>query len=207
MKIKVQNIAGQAVREIDLPDEIYGLPMNEHVLHSVVKSYRANRRQGNASVKTRSFVSGTGKKPFRQKGTGNARQGTSRSPNMPGGAVAHGPNPRSYDQKINQKTKELALKVVLSDKVKHGKLIVVDDFALSKFSTSQVAKTLTGLNVGSALLSDERKDQYLYLSARNIKTSTAKLPAEINAEDLLRYESFVVSETGLNALHQRLGVK
>lgn len=207
MKIKVKNITGEEVKEIDVPDSIYSLPLNDHILHSVVKAYRANRRQGTASVKTRSFVSGTGAKPFRQKGTGNARQGTSRSPNMPGGAVVHGPQPRSYDQKINQKARQLALKVVLSDKVKHGKLVVVDDFLLSQFSTKHIAKLLGALDVKSALLADERKDNFLYLSSRNLKTSTAKLPAEINAEDLLRYESFVVSETGLNALHQRLGVK
>lgn len=207
MKIKVKDISGNDVKEIDIPDDVYNLPLNDHIIHSVVKSYRANRRQGTASAKTRSFVSGTGAKPFRQKGTGNARQGTSRSPNMPGGAVVHGPQPRSYEQKINQKARQLALKVVLSDKVKHGKLIVVDDFTLSQFSTKHVAKALTALKVGGALLADERKDNFLYLSTRNLKTSTAKLPAEINAEDLLRYESFVISENGLNALHQRLGVK
>ena len=207
MNIKVKDVTGKEIKEIALPEEVYGLPLNDHILHSVVKAYRANRRQGTHSVKTRSFVSGTGKKPFRQKGTGNARQGTSRSPNMPGGAVVHGPQPRSYDQKMNQKAKQLALKVALSDKFRHGKLVVVDDFSLSQFSTKSIAKALNALNVKSALLADERKDSFLYMSSRNLKAATAKLPSEVNTEDLLRYESFVISETGLNALHQRLGVK
>lgn len=207
MQIEVKNIEGKTVKKIDLPDAIFGLELNDHVLHSVVKAYRANRRQGTHSTKTRAFVSGGGKKPFRQKGTGNARQGTSRSPNMPGGAVAHGPKPRDYRQKLNRKTMQLGLKVALSDKVRHGKLIVVDDFAISSYSTKQVLKTLGALGAPRALLADERKDDFLYKSTRNILGSSVKTPAEINTEDLLRHESLIISENGLNALGQRLGGK
>lgn len=205
MKVEVKNIEGQKVEEIDLPESIYDLPLNEHVLHHVVKAYRANRRQGTHATKTRSLVSGTGKKPFKQKGTGNARQGSTRGPHMPGGAVVHGPQPRDYSQKINQATKTLAMKIALSDKLRHGKLVVVDDFAISGFSTKQIAKSLKALGSEKALLSDERKDSFLHFSARNLRYAAVKQPNEVNVEDLLRFESFVISKNGLNALNQRLG--
>lgn len=205
MKVKVKNISGQDVKEIELPEAIYGLPMNDHLLHSVVKAYRANKRQGTHATKTRSFVSGSGKKPFRQKGTGNARQGTTRSPNMPGGAVVHGPQPRDYSQKVNKKSRQLALKLVLSNKFASGKLIVIDDFSLSKHSTKHISGVMKALGVKSALFTDERKDEFLYFSARNLESASSKMPAEVNAEDLLRYENLIISENGLNALGQRLG--
>ena len=161
---------------------------------------------GGVSVRGQSeCVSGGGKKPFRQKGTGNARQGTSRSPHMPGGAVAHGPQPRDYTQKINSKVKKLAVKVALSDKYRHGKVDVVDDFSISAYSTKQVLGFMKALDVSSALVTDERKDDFLYKSTRNINGAFCKSAAELNAEDLLRYESLVISENALNALHQRLG--
>lgn len=204
MQIEVKNISGSQVKTIDLPESIYAVEMNDHVLYSVVKAYRSNRRQGTHSTKSRSMVSGGGKKPFRQKGTGNARQGSSRSPLMPGGAVAHGPKPRDYTQKINKQLKKLALKVVLSEKVRHGKLVVVDDFAISNYSTKHILSALKNLGVNKGLLADERKDDFLFKSTRNIHGAAAKSPLEINAEDLLRYESLVISENGLNALHQRI---
>lgn len=206
MKWDVTNIKGEKVREIDLPDAIYNVEMNEAVLHSVVKAYLANKRQGTHATKTRSLVSGGGKKPFRQKGTGNARQGSSRSPLMPGGATAHGPQPRDYRQHINQKQKKLALKIALSDKVRHNKLILVDDFAINKYSTKHIVSALKVLgDAGNALLADERKDDFLYRSARNIHKVKAVLPAEMNTEDVLRHETLVLSETALKALEQRLG--
>lgn len=204
MQIKVKDINGKEVKSIDLPDAIYGVEMNEHVLHTVVKAYRANRRQGTHATKTRSFVSGGGKKPFKQKGTGGARAGTSRSPLMPGGAVTHGPQPRDYSEKVNKKMRNLALRVALSDKVRHGKLIVVNDFAISEYSTKQVLKTMKALKVTTALLADERKDDILFKSARNINGAAARSPAELNVEDILRHESLVISENGINALQQRL---
>lgn len=205
MKLDVKNIKGETVKGIEVPDSIYQVELNEHLIHSVVKGYRANKRQGTHATKTRSTVSGTGKKPFRQKGTGNARQGSNRGPHQEGGSVAHGPQPRDYSCKINKKSKQLAVKMVLSNKVNAGKFVVVEDFELSSFNTKQVAKTLESLGVSNALLSDERKDNFLYFSARNLKTANVKAPSELNAEDLLRYEAFVISENGLNALNQRLG--
>ena len=206
MKWDITNIKGEKIRQIDLPDAIYNVEMNEAVLHSVVKAYQANKRQGTHATKTRSLVSGGGKKPFRQKGTGNARQGSSRSPLMPGGGTAHGPQPRDYRQQINQKQKRLALKVALSDKIRHNRLILVDDFAVNRYSTKHIVSVLKALGgVANALLADERKDDLLYRSARNIHKIRAVLPAEMNTEDVLRHETLILSETALRALEQRLG--
>ena len=205
MQVAVKDMSGKKVKSIDLPESIYGLELNEHVLHHVVKAYRANRRQGTHATKTRSTVNGGGKKPFRQKGTGNARQGTSRSPHYPGGAVSHGPQPRDYTQKVNQKTKTLALKVALSDKVRHGKFVVVDKFAIDSFSTKKVVGALEALEAKHALLAELGVDKVLYRSARNINGAAAKSSAELNAEDVLRYESFVISEQALEDLNKRLG--
>lgn len=207
MQVEVKDINGKAIRKIDLPDSIYGLEMNEQVLHLAVKAYQANRRQGTHATKTRAFVSGGGKKPFKQKGTGGARQGTTRAPHMPGGAISHGPQPRSYTQKLNRKLRSTALKVALSDKVRHNQLVVVDDFAISTYSTKQIAGALKALNVTNALLTDERKDQFLYKSARNIHKIGVICPNELNAEVVLRHESVVISENALTALQQRLEAK
>lgn len=205
MKLDVQNLEGKAVGSIDLPESIYGVEMNEHVLHTVVKAYRANRRQGTHATKTRSLISGTGKKPFRQKGTGSARQGTTRAPHMYHGAVVHGPQPRDYTQQINKKVKQLALKVALSEKVRNNKLVVVKDFTLEKYSTKSVVAALTALTSGvNALVSDERKDDLLFRSTRNIHGAACVAPTAINAENILRYETLVLSETAVKAIAQRI---
>lgn len=208
MKIEVMNIKGESVKSVDLPGSLFGVEMNEPLLHAVCKAYRANRRQGTHATKTRSTVSGSGKKPFRQKGTGNARQGCSRSPLMPGGATSHGPQPRSYRQDLNRKQRKLALKVALSEKVRYSKLVLVDDFAVSNFSTKHIVGALNALKVeGGALLTDERKDKFLYGSARNIHKVGTGHACEINAEDVLRYETLVLSESALESLCKRLGGK
>lgn len=206
MKWDVVNIKGEKVGDCDLPEAIYSVGMNEALLHSVVKAYRANRRQGTHATKTRSLVSGGGKKPFRQKGTGGARQGSSRSPLMPGGATSHGPQPRDYRQGINAKVRQQALRIALSDKVRHQRLVLVDDFAISKYSTKHILGSLKacGTNL-NALLADERKDDFLYRSARNIYRVNAISASEINAEDVLRHETLVLSATAVQALSQRLG--
>jgi len=203
MELQVFSIDGKAVKKINVPDEIYGVEMNGALLHSIVKGYLANKRQGTHATKTRSFVSGGGKKPFKQKGTGGARQGTTRGPNHPGGAEAHGPQPRDYRLAMNRKQRQLALKVALSDKVRHGKLLVVSDFAIGKYNTKHVTKLLSALKAPKALLSDERKDDVLYKSTRNIHGAAAVLPTELNAENVLRYENLIISETALTSLAQR----
>jgi large subunit ribosomal protein L4 len=209
MELKVFNIDGKAVKTIQVPDEIYGLEMNGAVLHQVVKAYQANRRQGTHATKTKSFVSGGGKKPFKQKGTGGARQGSMRNPHMPGGGEAHGPQPRDYRQYVNRKTKQLALKIALSDKARHGKLFVVSDFAISKYSTKHVLGVLSALKAvdNRALLSDERKDDILHRSTRNIHGAAAVQPSELNAENVLRHDHLIISETALTTLAQRFEEK
>ena len=204
MKLDVRDLNGKVVKSIDLPDAIYNVEPSDHVLHTVVKAYRANRRQGTHATKTRSFVSGGGKKPWKQKGTGGARSGSNRSPLWPGGAKCHGPQPRDYSEKVNRKTKQLALRMVLTDKLKHNQLFCINDFGVSKYSTKHVLKTLKVFNLDKVLLADERKDDLLYKSARNIHGVGAKLPSDLNVEDLLRYDALLISENGLNALHQRI---
>lgn len=207
MQVAVKNIKGQEIRKISLPESIFGVEMNEHVIHTVIKGYQANRRQGTHATKTRTMVAGGGKKPFKQKGTGSARQGSSRSPVNPGGGTAHGPQPRDYTQKMNRSLRRLALKVALSDKVRHGQLLVVDDFAVSSFSTKHVAKVLGALKVEKALLADERKDNFLHLSTRNIYGSDAVGTADLNAESVVRHRAVIISETALKILNQRLEEK
>lgn len=204
MELQVFSIDGKAVKMIQVPDEIYNVEMNTAVLHSVVKAYRANRRQGTHATKTKAFVSGGGKKPFKQKGTGGARQGSTRNPHMPGGGEAHGPQPRDYRQYTPKKSRQLALKIALSDKARHGKLFVVNDFAIGKHSTKHVLKVMASFNAAKALISDERKDDILYKSTRNIYGADAVNPTELNAENVLRYDSLIISETALTALAQRL---
>ncbi|MEI6832702.1 MAG: 50S ribosomal protein L4 [bacterium] len=204
MEIQVKDIQGKAVKKVALSGDIFGVEMNEHLLHLVVKAYQANRRQGTHATKTKAMVSGGGKKPFKQKGTGEARQGSTRSPLNPGGGVSHGPQPRDYNEKVNASAKQVALAVALSDKVRHSRLIVVDDFKVSgKPSTKHVVKALKALKAEKALVLDERKDDLLFRSTRNIHGAACVAPSEVNAEHVLRYENFVISETGLNALQQR----
>ncbi len=204
MNWDVLNNKGEKVRAVALSDDIFNVEMNEAVLHSVVKAYSANRRQGTHATKTRSLVSGGGKKPFRQKGTGNARQGSSRSPLMPGGATVHGPQPRCYREYTNKKSKNLALRIALSDKVRHKRLVIVDDFGIAAYKTKAVLDVVGVFKSEKALLADSRSDDFLYRSARNIK-GIASLPAqEINAENVLRYETLIISEKALKSLEQRL---
>jgi large subunit ribosomal protein L4 len=205
MQVQVKDIKGNNVKSIDLPDSIYNVELNDHVLHHVVKAYLANKRQGTHATKTRAYVSGGGKKPYKQKGTGGARAGSTRAHNRPGGAVAHGPQPRDYRLKLNKKVKALAIRVALSDKARHGKLVVVSDFAdVNAYSTKAVLGALKALNAPKALLSDVRDDDFLYRSARNIHGADVKSPLDFNAMDLLRYETLVISEKALEALNARV---
>ncbi len=207
MELQVYGIDGKATKKINVPDEIYNVEMNTAVLHSVVKAYQANRRQGTHATKTKAMVSGGGKKPFKQKGTGGARQGSTRNPHMPGGGEAHGPQPRKYRQFVTKSARQLALKVALSDRARHGKIFVVDDFKIGKYSTKHVEGLLGAFKAGKALLSDERKDDILYKSTRNIHGAQAVLPTELNAENVLRYENLIISVNALTSLAQRFEEK
>jgi large subunit ribosomal protein L4 len=206
MKWNVLNIKGDKVGSVDLPASIFAVEMNEGVLHSVVKSYRANRRQGTHATKTRSFVSGGGKKPFKQKGTGGARQGSSRSPLMPGGGTSHGPQPRDYREDINRKVRQQAVRIALSDRVRHNQLVLVDDFCAEAYSTKKVCKSLEAIKSGTnALLVDARTDDFLYRSARNIYGIDVAWPTNINAENILAHKAVVMTKSALEVLTKRLG--
>ena len=204
MNWDVFNNKGQKLRAIALPEDIFGVEMNEGVLHSVVKAYNANKRQGTVATKTKSEVSGGGKKPFKQKGTGNARQGSSRSPLMPGGGTVHGPQPRCHREYTNKKVRNLALRIALSDKARHNKLIIVDDFGLSSYKTKAVLEMLASFKSMKTLLSDSTTQDFLHRSSRNIKDVSSVAVQEINAENVLRYETLIISEKALKSIEQRL---
>jgi large subunit ribosomal protein L4 len=157
-------------------------------------------------VKTRAFVSGGGKKPFKQKGTGNARQGSTRSPLMPGGAVLHGPVPRDYRQYVSKKTKRLALCVALSDKIRHGRLVIVDDFKVEGYKTAHMLGVIKGLERQGQkiLIADEGVNDRLYTSSRNIKCVNVVSALLMSAEDVLRQETLIISEAAVKSLGQRL---
>jgi large subunit ribosomal protein L4 len=205
MQVEVKDILGKAVGKVDLPEAIFDRPMNEHVLYLVTKAYRANRRQGTHATKTKSMVSGGGKKPFKQKGTGSARQGSSRASNMPGGGIAHGPQPRSYRQDINAKTKQLALAVALSDKLRHNKLHVLRDLDLNKYSSKHVVGILKNFGTASGLFADHREDDYLWRSARNVYKSSGFEANAINCEHVLLHDDVFITEKALAELQKRLG--
>jgi large subunit ribosomal protein L4 len=204
MNIEVKDIAGKKIKSVTLSPEIFSVEMKEHVLHLAVKAYRANMRQGTHATKTKAMVAGGGKKPFKQKGTGEARQGSTRSPLNPGGGVSHGPQPRNYHEKVNRNAKRVALSVALSDRAKNGKVVVIDDLKIAKANTKQMAIFVKGLKLtGKSLIVDERKDDFLYLSARNIYGVSSTSPSKVTAADVLRFDNLILTENALNALQQR----
>lgn len=211
MNINIVNSAGGAVKDLKISDDL--LIGSPKVVHSVVKAYRASRRQGTHATKTRAMVSGGGKKPIKQKGTGGARQGSSRSPLMPGGGVAHGPQPRSYTEKINHKVKSVALKSALKDRFDNNKIYVIDNFNCLEPKTKKILEIFKALKIEpghsgdrkTVLLSDlQSSNNFLYLSAKNIKGVSVISPTLVNAEDILKHELLLISEKAWSKLEQRL---
>ena len=193
-KIDVYNIEGKKVSDIELKDEVFGIIPNEDVVHSVLKNYLANQRQGTQNTKTRSEVSGGGKKPWRQKGTGRARQGSIRAPQWIKGGIALGPKPRSYKYTVNKKERRLAIKSILSSKVAESQLVVVDKFNFKEIKTKQMAVALKNLKVEEkALILLPEKDMNVQKSARNIEGVKTSLVNTINVYDLLKYNKLVVT--------------
>ena len=193
-KIDVYNIEGKKVSDIELKEEIFGIVPNEDVVHSVLKNYLANQRQGTQNTKTRSEVSGGGKKPWRQKGTGRARQGSIRAPQWIKGGIALGPKPRSYKYSVNKKERRLAIKSILSSKVAESQLVVVDKFDFKEIKTKQMAVALKNLKVAEkALILLPEKDMNVQKSARNIEGVKTSLVNTINVYDLLKYNKLVVT--------------
>ena len=193
-KIDVYDIKGKKVSDLELNEEIFGIEPNETVVHSVLVNYLANQRQGTQSTKTRSEVSGGGRKPWRQKGTGRARQGSIRAPQWIKGGIALGPKPRSYKYTVNKKEKRLAIKSVLSSKVLENSLVVVDKIELKEIKTKNMVNALASLKVTeSALILLPEKNEAVQKSARNIENVKTSLVNTINVYDLLKYKKLVVT--------------
>ena len=193
-KIDVYNIEGKKVNDVELKEDIFGIIPNEELVHSVIVNYLANQRQGTQSTKTRAEVRGGGKKPWRQKGTGRARQGSIRAPHWVGGGIALGPKPRSYSYKLNKKERRLAIKSCLSSKVIENELTVVDKFEFNEIKTKEVAKMLNNLKLeGKTLILLPEKNEIIQKSARNIKGVKTLSVNTINAYDLVNYKNLVIT--------------
>ena len=193
-KIDVYDIEGKKVNDVELNEDIFGIIPNEELVHSVIVNYLANQRQGTQSTKTRAEVRGGGKKPWRQKGTGRARQGSIRAPHWVGGGIALGPKPRSYSYKLNKKEKRLAIKSWLSSKVIENELTVVDKIELKEIKTKEVAKMLNNLKLaGKTLILLPEKNEVIQKSARNIEGVKTLSVNTINAYDLVNYNNLVIT--------------
>lgn len=193
-EVSVLNMEGNEVEKLNLNDSIFGVEINEHLVHLAVVSQLANNRQGTQSARTRSEVRGGGRKPWRQKGTGHARQGSIRAPQWTGGGVVFAPKPREYSKKLNKKERRLALKSALTSRVNENKFIVVDEFKFEDVKTKNVANMLNNLNVKKALVIMGDKNDNLILSARNIPGVKTALTSTINVYDILKYDTVVVSK-------------
>ena len=192
--VKVYNMSGAEVGTIDLSDDIFGIEASESVMHLAVVQYLANQRQGTQSAKTRAEVRGGGRKPWRQKGTGRARQGSTRSPQWTGGGVVFAPKPRDYSFKLNKKVKRLALKSAFSTKCLEEKIIVLDELTLSGVKTKEMAKVLENINAGKALIVMEGANTNVILSTRNIPDVKTTGVNSINVYDLLKYNTLVMTK-------------
>ena len=202
-KIDVYNMEGKKVSDVELNDNIFGIEPNEAVVHSVLVNYLANQRQGTQSTKTRSEVSGGGRKPWRQKGTGRARQGSIRAPQWVKGGIALGPRPRSYKYTVNKKERRLAIRSVLSSKVLENNLVVLDKAEMKEIKTQAMVKTLANLKVeGKTLILLPEKNENVQKSARNIKNVKTTLVNTINVYDLLKYNKLVVTLDAVKKLEE-----
>ena len=213
-KVAVYNIEGKEVEKIDLNDAVFGVEINEHLVHMAVVAQLANKRQGTQSAKTRSEVSGGGRKPWRQKGTGHARQGSTRSPQWTGGGVVFAPKPRDYSIKMNKKEKAIAIKSALTAKVNDSKLVVVDNFNVDEIKTKKVATILNNLKAEKALIVTNGKNENLVLSAKNIpnvRTSSIEVlnnedarevRSTISVYDIMKYDTLVVTKDAVAAIEE-----
>ncbi len=200
--VKVYNIDGKEVGQLELNDSVFGVEINEHLVHMAVVSQLANKRQGTQSAKTRSEVSGGGRKPWRQKGTGHARQGSTRAPQWTGGGVVFAPKPRDYVVKLNKKEKQAALKSALTSKVQDEKFIVLDALTLEEAKTSKFAGILKNLEVHKALVVTKDVDKNVVLSARNIPDVKTTEAASVNVYDILKYDTVVITKDAVAAIEE-----
>ena len=201
-KVSVYNIYGKEVGSIELNDAVFGVEVNEHLVHLAVVNQLANKRQGTQSAKTRSEVSGGGRKPWRQKGTGHARQGSTRAPQWTGGGVVFAPKPRDYSFKMNKKEKKIALLSALSSKVNDSKIVVLDSFNLDEIKTKKFAEVMNNIKVSNALFVIEGENKNVVLSGRNIPTVKVSATNEINTYDVLKYDTLVVTKAAVEKLEE-----
>ena len=201
-KVAVYNMEGKEVGKLDLNDAVFGVEVNEHLVHMAVLQQLANNRQGTQKAKTRSEVRGGGRKPWRQKGTGHARQGSTRAPQWTGGGVVFAPVPRDYSFKINKKEKRAALKSALTSRVQENKLIVVDELKLDEIKTKQFAQVMKNLNVDKALVVINDNDQNIVMSAKNIPTVKVAQTNTINVFDILKYSTVVVTKAAVATIEE-----
>ena len=200
--VSVYNIEGKEVGSIELNDAVFGVEVNEHLVHMAVVNQLANNRQGTQSAKTRSEVSGGGRKPWRQKGTGHARQGSTRSPQWTGGGVVFAPKPRDYSFKMNKKEKRIALLSALSSKVAESQIIVLDEFKLDEIKTKKFQDVLNNLSVSKALVVLEDGNKNAELSARNIADVKTAKTNTINVYDILKYNTVIATKAAVQAIEE-----
>ncbi len=200
--VSVYNIEGKEVGSIELNDAVFGVEVNEHLVHMAVVNQLANNRQGTQSAKTRSEVSGGGRKPWRQKGTGHARQGSTRAPQWTGGGIVFAPKPRDYSFKMNKKEKRIALLSALSSKVAESKIVVLDEFKLDEIKTKKFVEVMNNLKVENALVVLEGENKNVVLSGRNIPSVKVIATNEINTYDVLKYTTLVVTKAAVEKLEE-----
>ena len=200
--VDVYNMKGDKTGSLDISDDIFDIKVNEHALHMAVVQYLANQRQGTKGTKTRSEVRGGGRKPWRQKGTGRARQGSIRSPQWTGGGVVFAPKARDYSIKLNKKQKRLALKSALSSKVQGGKFVVVDSLSLPEVKTKEMIQICENLKANNALVVLDSVDKNVILSARNIPTLKTAGVNTINVYDILKHDTFVVTKAAVAQMQE-----
>ncbi|HDG97129.1 MAG: 50S ribosomal protein L4 [Deltaproteobacteria bacterium] len=202
--VDVYNLNREKVGEIDLNDEVFNVPIKKHVLHQVVVSQLANKRAGSSSTKTRSQVKASGRKLWRQKGTGRARVGSAASPTRRGGGVAFGPSPRQYVVKVPKKVRKAALRMALTDKLQNEKLIVIDDFSLPQIKTKAFVEVMKRFETGTALIVTEDLDVNLDKSSRNVPWVKVMRREGINVYDVLKYDNLFVEQPALKKIEEVL---
>ena len=200
--VKVYNIEGKEVGSIELNDAVFGVEINDHLVHMAVVQQLANKRQGTQSAKTRAEVSGGGRKPWRQKGTGHARQGSTRSPQWKGGGVVFAPKPRDYSFKMNKKEKSLAIKSALTSRVNETKFFVLDDLSFDEIKTKKMKAVLDNLKVEKALVILDQKNDNVQLSARNLPKVRTVLTNSINVYDILKYDTLVLTKDAVAKIEE-----
>ena len=200
--VTVYNMEGNEVGTMELNDAVFGVEINEHLVHLAVVRQLANNRQGTQKAKTRSEVSGGGRRPWRQKGTGHARQGSIRAPQWTGGGVVFAPVPRDYEVKMNKKERRAALKSALTSKVQENKLVVVDSLALAEAKTKEMQKVLTNLKADKALVVTADDDQKVVLSARNIADVQTATVNTINVYDVMKHNTVVVTKDAVASIEE-----